>query len=250
MLKSLLAVTLLAFSPLLVAQQSLNNDAIIRMVKAGLSDDLIVTTINSQSGNYDTSTNGLISLKGAGVSDKVVGAIIQKSAGNSPQTGTAAAQAAIPSESSPFALADSSVVYKKGDQWVDFDAERVDIKAGLFGAMVPGKTAKVDGRVSGRSSKLELSPAALIRVSIPAGGNIVDCQLIRLHVKGDGREFHLAGGQFMKVETGAGKDSIPFDSKKVAAHIFEVSLPSGLEPGEYGWIVEGPSRIFTFSLSH
>ena len=248
MLKRVLAVVLVAFCSVLFAQQSLNNDAIIKMAKAGLSDDLIVSAVNSQSGNYDTSTNGLISLKASGVSDKVVGALLQKSAGNSPQAGVAP-QAQPPSDSSPFASADSSVAYKKGDQWVDFDAERVDIKAGLFRAMVPGKTAKVDGRVNGKSSKLQLSPGALIRVSIPAGGNIVDCQLVRLHVKGNGREFHMAGGGFMKVETGPGKDSIPFDSKKISAHVFEVTLPPGLEPGEYGWIVEGPSKIFTFSLS-
>lgn len=242
MLKSFLAVILLAFCSLLVAQQGLNNEAIIKMVKAGLSDDLIVTAINSQSGSYDTSANGLIFLNKSGVSDKVVQALVKKSTGNSSQSEGG--------DSSIFALADSSVAYKKGDQWVDFEAERVDIKAGLLGAMVPGRAANVDGRISGRSSKLELSPGAQIRISIPAGGNIVDCQLVRLHVKGNGREFHLAGGGFMKVEAGSGKDSVPFESKETAAHIFEVALPRDLERGEYGWVVAGPSKIFTFSLSH
>jgi hypothetical protein len=50
-------------------------------VKAGLSDDLIVTTINGSVGNYDTSANGLIALKGAGASDKVVSAIVIKMTG-------------------------------------------------------------------------------------------------------------------------------------------------------------------------
>jgi hypothetical protein len=61
------------------AQQTMNNDAVIKLVKAGLSDDLIVSTINSQPGTYNTSTDGLIALKKAGVSDKVVGAIVTKS---------------------------------------------------------------------------------------------------------------------------------------------------------------------------
>jgi hypothetical protein len=242
MLKSLLAVILLAFCSLLAAQQSLNNEAIIKMVKAGLSDDLIVTAINSQSGSYDTSTNGLIFLNKSGVSDKVVQALVTKSAGNSAQSAGG--------DFSIFALADSSVAYKKGDQWVDFEVERVDIKAGLLGAMVPGKAANVDGRVSGKSSRLALSPGAQIRISIPAGGNIADCQLIRLHVKGNGREFHLAGGGFMKVETGSGKDSIPFDSKETAAHIFEVVLPREIEPGEYELGHRRPEQdIYVQSLS-
>jgi len=80
MRKSFIALVFLAVCPLLVAQQALNNDAIIKLVKAGLSDDLIVTTINATPGTYDTSANGLIALKTAGVDDKVVSAIVQKKA--------------------------------------------------------------------------------------------------------------------------------------------------------------------------
>jgi hypothetical protein len=77
----LYAVLLLAFcSPLLLAQQTLNNDTVIKMVKAGLSDDVVVATINSSPGIYDTTPDGLIALKQAGVSDKVIGAIVNKGA--------------------------------------------------------------------------------------------------------------------------------------------------------------------------
>jgi hypothetical protein len=74
----------LAISPLLYAQLSLNNEAVIKMVKAGLSDDLIITTINVMPGSYDTSPDGLIALKSAGASDKVVGAIVSKAAAAAP----------------------------------------------------------------------------------------------------------------------------------------------------------------------
>jgi PDZ domain-containing protein len=78
MRKTILTLALLVIGPLLFAQQTLNNDAVIKLVKAGLSDDLIVTTINAKPGTYDTSADGLIALKAAGVSDKVVSAIVQK----------------------------------------------------------------------------------------------------------------------------------------------------------------------------
>jgi hypothetical protein len=84
MRKSLIAVVLLTLCSLVVAQQELNNGAVIKLTKAGLSDDLIVTTINSQAGTYDTSTDALIALKSAGVSDKVVAAIVAKNLGNAP----------------------------------------------------------------------------------------------------------------------------------------------------------------------
>lgn len=78
MRKKILAIAFLAICPLLFAQQALNNDAVIKLVKAGLSDDLIVTTINASAGTYDTSADGIIALKTAGVSDKVVSAIVAK----------------------------------------------------------------------------------------------------------------------------------------------------------------------------
>jgi hypothetical protein len=76
--KNILAFVFLAICPLLVAQQALNNDSIIKLVKAGLSDDLMITTINASAGAYDTSADGLIALKTAGASDKVVAAIVAK----------------------------------------------------------------------------------------------------------------------------------------------------------------------------
>ena len=78
MRKNILAVVFLAICPLAFAQQALNNDAIIKLVKAGMSDDLIITTINAQPGAFDVSTDGLIALKTGGASDKVVSAIVLK----------------------------------------------------------------------------------------------------------------------------------------------------------------------------
>src|ERR1700738_862971 len=84
MRKATFAGLLLLLASVLVAQQTLNNDAVIKLIKAGLSEDLILTTINASPGNYDTSAKGLIALKGAGASDKVVAAIVVKASGGQP----------------------------------------------------------------------------------------------------------------------------------------------------------------------
>lgn len=90
MLRAFAAAILLLFIPSLNAQQSMNNEAIIKLVKAGLSDDLIISTINSAPGTYDTSADGIIFLKQAGTSDKVVSSLLAKvaSAAQSPATST------------------------------------------------------------------------------------------------------------------------------------------------------------------
>src|ERR1035437_7322785 len=101
MRKYFFAVVFLAICPLAFAQQALNNDAIIKLVKAGLSDDLIVTTINAQPGNYDTSTDGLIALKTGGASDKVVSAIVLKVSAVPPPAPVAPAPPAPPVAPAP-----------------------------------------------------------------------------------------------------------------------------------------------------
>jgi len=78
MRKYLQAVAFLAFSPLLSAQLALRNADVIKMVKAKLNEDLIITTVNASPGYYDTSVDGLANLKQAGVTDKEFSAIVQK----------------------------------------------------------------------------------------------------------------------------------------------------------------------------
>jgi hypothetical protein len=56
----------------------LANDAVIRMAKAGLGDEVILTAVNSQPGKYAIGADELIALKSAGVSDKIIVAIMAK----------------------------------------------------------------------------------------------------------------------------------------------------------------------------
>jgi len=99
--KYILAIVFLAISPMLYAQLELNNAAVIKMVKAGLSDDLIITTVNVMPGSYDTTPDGLIALKSAGASDKVVGAIVSKAAAAAPPPPTPAAPTPPPPPPAP-----------------------------------------------------------------------------------------------------------------------------------------------------
>jgi hypothetical protein len=90
MRKIVLAGLCLLLAPVILAQQALNNESVLKLVKSGLSDDLIITTIKASPGNYDTSPNGLIALKKGGASDKVVEAIVVKANGGSAAPASAA----------------------------------------------------------------------------------------------------------------------------------------------------------------
>ena len=82
MRKCSIAVLLLFWCALAIAQTTLTNDYIVKMAKAGLSDDLILSSINASPGKFDVTTDGIIALKRGGVSDKVVSAILLKTYGN------------------------------------------------------------------------------------------------------------------------------------------------------------------------
>ena len=99
--KFLLAIAVFAVLPLMLAQQILNNDSVITMVKMGFPEDIIVNAINRSPGAYNTSANGLIVLKNAGVGSKAISAIVAKE--TTPAQPSAPASPAAPPQIVPSA---------------------------------------------------------------------------------------------------------------------------------------------------
>jgi hypothetical protein len=83
------AIALFVALPLLLAQQTLNNDSVIKMFKMGFQEELIVGQINRSPGIYDTSPAGLTALKNAGVGDTAVAAMVLKGTAPLPRTAPA-----------------------------------------------------------------------------------------------------------------------------------------------------------------
>jgi len=104
----LLVATLAVCTSVCMAQQSLNNDSIVRMHTAGLGDDVIILAIQNQAGTYSTTTDGLIALKTAGLSDKVIGAMITKSTAGSQSATNPAPDAAAPAQPAASPAAESA----------------------------------------------------------------------------------------------------------------------------------------------
>src|SRR5271155_3608843 len=71
-------VIAVGFLVLLLGQQTLNNDSVVNLMKAGFSEDVIISAINRSLGAYDTSVDGLIALKNAGLTNKEISAIVAK----------------------------------------------------------------------------------------------------------------------------------------------------------------------------
>ena len=67
------------FSVILNAQQALTNDAILKLVKAGITEDTIITIVNHEPGNYAVAAPDIAALKAGGASEKVIAAMVVRS---------------------------------------------------------------------------------------------------------------------------------------------------------------------------
>ena len=121
----MLSAALLLFLTVCLAQTALTNDAILKMAKAGLGEDILVSTIKAQPGHYTTAPDDLIALKGAGVTDKVIAAMMEKTASSASAPTPAAAPKAVAGP-----VNEVGVYYMKCDTWADLPPEVVNFKTG------------------------------------------------------------------------------------------------------------------------
>lgn len=242
MRKWMFVVAALVLCPVLYAQQAMNNEAVVKLVKAGLSDDLIVSTINGSPGSYDTSVDGLIALKSAGASDKVVAAVVARA--STPATAPSSAPAAAPTGSAlPPGIDDVGVYYKdKSGAWTPLMPEVVNFKTGgvmkNFASMGMVK-GDINGHVQGSKAKTGLTFPVQIAVYVPEGTAITEYQLLRLHSSSNSREFRSITGGVMHVSGGATRDAIDFQSQKIAPRVYQITMDASLGKGEYGLLPPG-----------
>ncbi len=262
MRKILLSLVFLLFSSVLPAQQTLDNDAVIKLAKAGLSDDLIITTINASPGNYDISTDGLIALKAANVSDKVVGAIVLRANGTSANTapgtgpnadagsaGAAGNLSAAPGtpvtgpNGLPIGIDDVGVYLKDpSGRWVRMLPEIVNFQSSeklKNIASVGIMKSDLNGRIEGSRSRVNGTLPVVFAVYLPETVEITEYLLLRLHPVANARTFLSAAGGLLHTQAGAQRDEIEYQPEKLAPRLYQITLPATEGKGEYGLLAPG-----------
>ncbi len=228
----LLALT----STICMAQQALTNDAIIKMSKAGLSDDLILQTINSQPVNFSTSATDLVSLKQAGLSDRVIGAML------SPHV-TTASVAKADTAGATDGVDEIGVYYKdRSGKWVQMAPEIINFKSGGFlKSVATNGIVKQDqnGHLDGETAKLQVTKPVEFLIFTPEGTAPNEYQLLKLRVSKNTREFRSSTGGVFHTSTGATRDSVDIAPTKVAPRRYTFTLDASTTPGEYGVLPPG-----------
>jgi hypothetical protein len=255
----LLAFAFLLICPLLPAQQALDNDSVIKLAKAGISDDLLITTINASPGHYDVSPNGLIALKAASLSDKVVAAIVLKAnrgSANTPRgTATADSNAAFKSEAGypatgpnglPPGIDDVGVYYRNSSgAWIPILPETVTFEsASRLADLASAGIVRSDlnGKIDGAHSHLTAQLPVIFAVYLPENVEITEYALLELHPTQNARMFLSAEGGFLHTEARAQRDQIEFLPEKLAPRLYQITLPGDEGAGEYGLLAPGVKR--------
>ena len=230
----------IAFAFLVSAQETLNNDSVGKMVKAGLGESLIVSMIQNQPGKYTLTPDAMVKLKQQGVPDKVLAAMIAKGGSSAPSSSEPASAEPAAGSDVPQSL-EIGVYYKKAGKWEEMLPDVVNWKTG--GVMKSIATAgvvkgDVNGHIEGPHSRNSVATPVEVLIYSPEGVAITEYQLLRLRDNKGSREFRTVTGGVMHVSGGATRDLVPFEGKKIANRTYKVVLPN-LGSGEYGFLPPG-----------
>lgn len=246
-------------SPDVVRPKAITNDSVIRMVKAELDESIILQTIRTQLPKYDLSPEGLIALKGAGVSPEIISAMQSRESGLAVRPIDAkAAAAAAPGNAMPDEI---GAYYKdRNGEWQPLRTERVVFRSsGWFKSAATRGIMKQDmnGRMEGPNSTLKLQPGVEILIYTPSGTEGEEYAFLRLRDFKDHREFRTLTGGILHSESGSGRDELDFTAKRVAPRTYTFTVPKETMKGEYGLLPPGSAnqrgfadtgKIYTFSI--
>ena len=229
---------------------AMDNDSVIKMAKAGLGDDLIIETINTQPGQYLTDADSLVKLKTANVSDRVITAMINKSRRQLTN---------VPEK--PIELSDVNeigVYYKdRTGKWIAIEPEIVHIKSGgwLKSTATHGIIREDrNGHLNGRESKLALQCPIELLIYVAEGVSANEYDFLRFRINSDNREFRVLTGGVFHSTGGADRDEVKFNPVKTAPHTYQFTVDQSVGGGEYGVLPPGTGnvtnggKIYTFAI--
>lgn len=233
-----------------LAQEVLTNDSVVQMVKAGLPEAVVIAKIKSTATKFDLKTDSLVNLKKAGVSDKVLEAMVAAGSG-SPTTG-AMTTAPAPAVAAG-ALKNQDVIYQLvGDRYVEMFATSANLETNM--AFFQSKSEVV---LEGRKAQYRTTEKRPVFLSTYSS---TDAPLVRLK-PGDAhndRNLKIGSGAFMPFggtqKMGVrNEDKIAISIERDPRGFYRVTPAAPLPPGEYGFILAtgfgaGSGKIYDFGV--
>lgn len=239
---AVLLIMMLALTTAVVLAQGkrLTNDDVIQMAKAGFEESTIIAAIQASEAGYDTSIQGMIALKEAGISEKIIAAMLEASKPKPAPVVVAAGPEPLP-DGIP---SDVGIYVKIRGKWEEIYPEVANWKSGGAGKsfMTMGMTkGHINGTLKGKSAKIQVAMPADIAIRCMEGVSPSEYQLLKLEEKGDRREFRAVTGGVYHSSGGTDKNAVPFEFEKVASRTYRTRL-SSVKKGEYGFLAPGSGQ--------
>lgn len=218
---------------------------VIQMVQAKVPENIISAKVKKSGVPFDLSPEQLVALKKAGASDSLMEVLMDPLKTFNPPALTPPAE---PKAAAPAAVEmqkpalDIGVYLRKDGQWMEVPPEIVNWKTGgtLKSLGTVGIVKKdLNGNIDGPSSKTSVKTPLEILIVTPEGVAAEEYQFIRLRLNKDYREFRSVTGGLLNQRSGAMRDLIPFEAKKLESRHFVIVVPASLGAGEYGFLPPG-----------
>lgn len=287
-----LFVCLLVFSffltaslPTFAQEETMTNEEVISLAKAGLNNSIIIDKIRTSKTNFDVSTNSLITLKKAGVSDAVVAAMLEAKSGKS-ANGTGSAM----SNSNGAAGGDPNDPMAKHSYGIYLFEERDGARkmtqlapnvssqnrtgGGLTASVTPFGLGKIKTKANlpGTTANLQIKesrPTFYFYLDPSSGGlNTAsgvpsvpsEFVLIRFNVRSDNREVTIAKSNAWGGKGGLSDEYVvQFNAESMGNGIYKISPAIDLKKGEYAFYLVNSgnsnanaavgSKFFDFGVS-
>jgi len=257
---------LLGLSSAAYAQETMTNDEVISLTKAGLANSVIIGKIRTSKTNFDMSTDALIRLKQSGVGDDVVTAMLEAKSGVSTQapsgpssTTTGAAPVGPVGDPNDPASKHNYGIYlyeeREGVRKMTLVKPTVSAQnrtGGLFTSSLTYGITKVKTKANlpGRSSALQIpntAPVFYFYLDITSGGlntssgipsDPNEFTLIRFNVRSDNREVTIGKSNAFGGKGGLSDEYVvQYKAEDLGNGVFRVTPSTPLTKGEYGFFL-------------
>lgn len=206
-----LMVLLILTGSIVQGQDAITNTRVIEMTKLGLDDEIVIAKIKAAKCSFQLADTDLVGLKAAGVSSKVVAAMLDASVITEPRITVDGQVLEL------HALAQAKV-------------------GGRFANAMTGgiKSVKWKAYLQGAHASVRVGPASTIGMELPKGMSPDGFLLVILDEKDDRREIEVASsGGMVGAKSGIKAEAIiKTSAAPLGGNTFSVST-SGLKSGEY-----------------
>jgi hypothetical protein len=239
------------------AQETLNNEAVLKLLEAGLPAEAVVAKIKASRGTFDTSTETLIALKNKGVPGPVLAAMLEPGNTGPTELSTDSPDPMVPHYPGVYMFgAGDNRMYR-----IVATASNQAKTGGILGYALTGgiASASIKATIPNPNAKVrtgvgqpvfymffdESVPRNLAvgntSVWVTGAGSVTsapsELSLVKFGQKKAAREARVGSINIAGSKQGVmDKDRIGFEVQQVRPGVFKVTPSQPLVPGEYGFI--------------